>query len=159
MESLDGLATSSGLPIDLVEDLWRLFNVFDHDGSRALPAKELGTILRAVGHGVTEAEVRDMIGTVDSDGPRTGAIDFAEFLTIITRRPRDADQRQEFLEIFRAIDTNNNGVLDLQELQTMLREMGTHITDEEASEMLFEVDLDEDGHVTERDFVITLAGQ
>lgn len=77
------------------------FNEIDEDNSRTISTKELGIIMRQLGHNPTEAELQDMMSEVDSDG--SGSIDFPEFLAMMSSRMRssqDADDiKPQYFEI------------------------------------------------------------
>ena len=42
--------------------------MFDKDGSGSITTKELGTVFRTLGQNPTEAELADMVHSVDRDG-------------------------------------------------------------------------------------------
>ena len=44
------------------------FQMFDKDGSGSITTKELGTVFRTLGQNPTEAELADMVHSVDRDG-------------------------------------------------------------------------------------------
>jgi len=71
----------------------------------------------------------------------------------ILQRTRDNDDRRELQEIFEAIDTDNNGFIDGEELRNVLRLLTsiheeTKLTKEEIDEMIAQIDRDKDGRLT-----------
>ncbi|GFS05793.1 calmodulin [Elysia marginata] len=78
------------------------FSLFDKDNDGTITTKELGTVMRSLGQNPTEAELQDMINEVDVDG--NGTIDFAEFLTMMSRKRSDTDEDEEIREAFRVFD-------------------------------------------------------
>jgi Ca2+-binding EF-hand superfamily protein len=68
-------------------------------------------------------------------------------------KARDSDTRKELREIFSAIDTDNNGLIDSEELRAAMRLFTTahddmKLTKEEVDEMIAEIDGDKDGRLT-----------
>merc|ERR1712122_474547 len=78
------------------------FSLFDKDGDGTITTKELGTVMRSLGQTPTEAELHDMINEVDNDG--SGTIDFAEFLSLMSKKMKDADSEEELMEAFKVFD-------------------------------------------------------
>ena len=79
-----------------------------------ITTKELGTVMRSLGQNPTEAELHDMINEVDADG--NGTIDFAEFLSLMSRKMKDADSEEELMEAFKVFDRNGDGSISAAEV-------------------------------------------
>ena len=47
-----------------IEELWKMFGVFDQDGNGVITANELRTIMSSLGQSTTEAEVMDMVNSI-----------------------------------------------------------------------------------------------
>ncbi|NXG73071.1 CALMS protein, partial [Baryphthengus martii] len=127
------------------------FSLFDRDGDGCITTKELGTVMRSLGQNPTEAELRDMVGEVDADGG--GTVDFAEFLSLMARKMRDADGEEEIREAFRVFDKDGNGYISAAELRHVMTNLGEKLTDEEVDEMIKEADCNNDGQVNYEEFV------
>lgn len=84
---------------EIIAEFREAFALFDKDGDGLITTKELGTVMRALGQNPTEAELRDLIAEVDMDG--SGAIDFPEFLAMMTKKSRTADSEEEIREAFK----------------------------------------------------------
>ena len=95
-------------------------------------------------------ELKEMIDSVDDDA--SGTIDFKEFLVLMQSRVGeggpDADVRYAFLQF----DKNNTGFIDKDSLKRTMKEFDHPLTDEEIDAVFKEVDLDEDGRITFREF-------
>lgn len=59
----------------------KVFDTYDVSGNGDVDSKELGVLLRAVGIFASEAEINDIIASVDVSGD--GRLDFAEFLNLM----------------------------------------------------------------------------
>nr|XP_028602731.1 calmodulin-like protein 1 isoform X2 [Podarcis muralis] len=125
------------------------FSLFDKDGDGAITTKELGTVMRSLGHNPTEAELQSMIDQVDANG--SGTVDFAEFLSLMAKQSKDSDSEEEIREAFRVFDKDGNGYISTAELRHVLTNLGEKLTDEEVDEMIKEADVDGDGRVNYED--------
>lgn len=71
----------------------------------------------------------------------------------ILQKSRNSDARKELRDIFSAIDTDSNGLIDSEELRVAMRLLmfgneDMRLTKEEIDEMIAEVDGDKDGRLT-----------
>ena len=67
----------------------------------------------------------------DLDKNKSGAIDFDEFLEMMTARMSDKDSREDIEKVFRLFDDDNTGQITLRNLRRVARELGETMTDEE----------------------------
>ncbi|KAG8843282.1 hypothetical protein FRB91_003479 [Serendipita sp. 411] len=103
--------------------------------------------MRSLGQNLTEAEIREMINEVDSDG--NGTIDFPEFLTMMTRKEKDPEE--EFKEIFKVFDKDGNGYISGPELKNVMLNLGEKMSDQEIEDLIRDVDIDGDGQINYQD--------
>eukprot|EP00771_Trimastix_marina_P000530 gnl/Trimastix_PCT/155.p1 GENE.gnl/Trimastix_PCT/155~~gnl/Trimastix_PCT/155.p1 ORF type:complete len:383 (-),score=97.39 gnl/Trimastix_PCT/155:62-1210(-) len=134
-----------------VAEFKEAFSLFDKDGDGSITTRELGTVMRSLGQNPTEAELQDMINEVDADG--NGTIDFAEFLTMMSRKMRDSESEEEIREAFKVFDKDGNGFISAAELRHVMTNLGEKLTDEEVDEMIREADVDGDGQINYEEFV------
>ncbi|XP_053112231.1 calmodulin-like protein 3 [Hemicordylus capensis] len=131
------------------------FALFDTNGDGVITSKELGTVMRSLGHNPTEAELQTMVSEVDANG--TGTVDFSEFLSLMAKRTRDMDSEEEIREAFRVFDKDGNGYISAAELRHVMTNLGEKLTNEEVDEMIKEADVDRDGRVNYEEFVRTFS--
>eukprot|EP01083_Nonionella_stella_P059611 155962_1 len=134
-----------------IQEFRAAFSLFDKDGDGTITVKELGTVMRSLGHNPTQAELQDLINEVDVDG--TGAIDFPEFLTLMARKFQNSDLEEELMEAYRVFDKDGNGFISAYELRHVLTNLGEKLTDDEVYEMIREADFDGDGQINYEEFV------
>ncbi|KAL8162749.1 hypothetical protein V2J09_014238 [Rumex salicifolius] len=120
-----------------------------------ITAEELETVMRSLDQNPTAQEIQEMINE-DSDGGAavsTVAVEFAEFLTLITRKTKEKDTEEELKEAFKVFDKDQNGFISPSELKHVMINLGEKLTDEEVEQMIKEADLDGDGQVNFDEFV------
>ena len=125
--------------------------MFDKDGDGSITCKELGTVMRSLGHTPSESELQDMINEADTEG--SGVIVFHVFITMMARKMRTEDTEAEIREAFRVFDKDENGFISADELKEVMNDLGEKLTDEEVREMIREADVDGDDHIDYEEFV------
>merc|ERR1712193_561390 len=143
--------SATALSDEEIAEFKEAFLLFDKDGDGTITTKELGIVMRSLGQNPTEAELHDMINEVDADG--NGTIDFAEFLSLMSRKVKDADSEEELMDAFKVFDKDGNGYISSAELRHVMTNLGEKLTDEEVEEMIREADVDGDGQVNYDEFV------
>ena len=91
-----------------------------------------------------------MIQSVDSG---TGMIDFNEFLELLMQKMNEKDTKEDAMRAFRQFDMDHQGRISKENLQSIARELGETMTDEEIEEMITAADLDKDGYINEEEFL------
>ncbi|CAF3295890.1 unnamed protein product [Rotaria socialis] len=140
------------------------YSLFDRDEDGLINPKELSYLIRSLECNPSDNEIQSLIDRVVDEG--NSLIDCNQFLIMMSllHKTRDKDKRRELHEIFTAIDTDNNGVIDSTELRTIMRLINSGVDDikltkEEIDEMIAEVDSDKDGRITFNEFTRIFEGQ
>ncbi|CAG9333088.1 unnamed protein product [Blepharisma stoltei] len=139
-----------GLTEDEIEEIKEAFDLFDTDGSGTIDPRELKSAMQSLGFEAKNQTIYQMISDLDKDG--SGAIDFDEFLDMMTARMSDKDTREDINKVFRLFDDDKTGYITIKNLRRVARELGETMTDEELLEMIERADSDGDGQVTPEDF-------
>ncbi|CAN1814640.1 Red chlorophyll catabolite reductase, chloroplastic [Linum perenne] len=168
-----------GLTQQKKQEIKEAFDLFDTDGSGTIDAKELNVAMRALGFEMTEEQITQMIADVDKDG--SGAIDFDEFVHMMTAKIGERDTKEELMKAFRIIDNDKNvrtsssfcvvvvfcflnvaathttiliqGKISMDDIKKIAKELGESFTDREIQEMVDEADRDHDGEVNVEEFL------
>jgi calmodulin len=152
---------------DHVEDEYKLnesqiadfrvaFNLFDKEGKGEIPTSNLGTIMKNLGHNLKPEQLDECIEAVDGDG--SGSVDFEEFLALMAKKTKEAEDEQELREAFRVFDKNNRGVIDVSDLKVIFNALDPDMPDEEIDQIIQEVDEDGSGTVDFEEFLKLMSG-
>ena len=106
--------------------------------------------MRALGFQVKKAEIRQMIQSIDKDGNQ--AIEFDEFVEMMTGKMSERDGREEIMKVFQLFDDDNTGKISFRNLKRVSNELGENLADEELQEMIDEADRDGDGLIDAEEF-------
>lgn len=118
-----------GLTEDEVEEIKEAFDLFDTDGSGSIDPKELKAAMQSLGFEAKNQTIFQMISDLDAN--KSGAIDFEEFLDMMTARMSDKDTREDINKVFRLFDDDSSGQITLKNLRRVARELGETMTEEE----------------------------
>ncbi|XP_010650739.1 probable calcium-binding protein CML20 isoform X1 [Vitis vinifera] len=140
-----------GLTTQKKQEIKEAFDLFDIDESGTIDAKELSLAMRALGFEMTDAQIEQMIKDVDKDG--SGAIDFDEFVYMMTTKIGERDTKEELMKAFHIIDLDKNGKISATDIQRVAKELGESFTANEIEEMIREADQDSDGEVNLEEFM------
>ena len=127
------------------------FTLFDKDGDGTISDEELGIVMRSLGQNPTEQELQDLIAEHDVDG--NGFIDFAEFLTLMSKISKDIDAEEELVEAFKVFDRDGDGRISKKELKHSFKLLGEKITSDEIDQMINYADQDGDQKINYEEFV------
>ncbi|KAL7010711.1 hypothetical protein ACKWTF_016848 [Chironomus riparius] len=141
----------SKLTQDQLDELKSSFAIYDLDGDGKITMRELGSVMRALGHNPTEAEILTIINSVDTD--QSGSIDFQEFCKLMSTKMREMDTEEDIIDAFRVFDVEGKGHITAYDLRHVMTNLGEKLTDEEVNAMISEADSDGDGVIHYSDFV------
>jgi len=154
VNSIRGLKNKKrDVPVEVQEQEYRLlFDYFDNDHSGFIEIKELGNLMRALGHNPTDQDLADLINKVDVNNDKK--IDFKEFKTLMNERKADSTDITdiEIIEAFRTFDKEGNGFLSRNDLKHIMTSLGEPISDKDADEILNVAEVDGDGQINYVDF-------
>ena len=101
--------------------------------------------MRSLGQNPSDSELSDMINEVDID--QSGAIDFDEFLRMMSTSLRPSDVEHETRAAFEVFDKDGSGTISADELRAVMKSLGEDLTDAEIDEMVKEADRDGNGTI------------
>jgi len=130
------------------------FSVYDFDGNEQVDVFYLGDLLRSLNVCPTQKMVEQLGGT-KKKGEKKFKVD--EFLTIYAQAKKEKDPGtiEDFTEILKLYDKEDNGKMRLAELNHIIQALGEKLEKEEAAEILGDCcePEDEDGFVKYKPFL------
>lgn len=117
--------------------------------------QEVEYIMQHLGREQTDKERKDMLYEADLD--RNGLIDFSEFVSISKKyfcKPSEED-KNEAESLFALYDKDKDGFIageELEQLRSMLMELGVKTSEDIVDEMIREADLNGDGKISFYEF-------
>nr|GEV29010.1 probable calcium-binding protein CML20 [Tanacetum cinerariifolium] len=140
-----------GVTQQVKQEMKEAFELFDTDGNGTIDAKELSNAMRALGFEMTKEQLDQMIADVDRDG--SGAIDFDEFVFMMSDKIGERSNKQELTKAFNIIDHDKNGKISISDIKNIAKELGVRFTNAEIHAMVEEADRDDDGEVCKEEFM------
>ncbi len=110
--------------------------------------------MTSLGFEAKSGSIFQMLSDMDADG--SGAIDFGEWLSLMTKRVNDKDSRANINKIFALFDDERTGYISIKNLRRIVQELGENVGDEELQELINRADTDHDGLVSEEEFYTIL---
>ena len=137
-----------------LNDITQAFEAIDTNGDGLITPDEFKKLLTDSG-GVDTEMVENLKSLMMSEAMEgDGKVDFKEFLDRMkgTMKKISAEQIAELREAFNDIDGNNDGVVTIDELRTLLGGLEGGMTDEEIDEIFKDTDTNGDGKVDFEEF-------
>lgn len=95
-----------------------------------------------------------MIAEADKDND--GKIDFAEFLSLMSKQLATSSSEEEIREAFKVFDRDNRGVIVVSELKHAMTTLGEPLTEKEAEDLFKMADIGNDGLLNYEELMQTL---
>merc|ERR1739838_52173 len=140
----------------LVADFKDAFVRIDKEGTGEIPTTELGAVMRMLGHQLKPDQLQECIEEVDGDG--SGFVDFDEFLVLMTKKTREAEEEKEVREAFRILDKEGKGTIDSDVLKEILMALDESFTQADVDEIVDEIDEDGSGAVDYEELKAVMMG-
>jgi len=93
---------AQNLSVEQIRDFKDAFALFDKNGNGNIDGKELKKLMRTFGQNPSEQEIKDMMKTLDVN--RSGTVDFAEFLKLMSGKVSKNQKEEELMASFRLFD-------------------------------------------------------
>ncbi|CAK9826386.1 Dynein regulatory complex protein 8 [Anthophora retusa] len=122
----------------LEKRLCEIFDVFDTAKTGEVDVKDLGTIIRALGCVVTEAELQEIQVQVEDVVKNCVPLDkFLDYMNnAINERKFKPAEPEDLLKAFQLLDPENRGYIMHDDLEKAMMEVGEPLSQEEIDDMM-----------------------
>ncbi|KAK1135717.1 hypothetical protein K0M31_000298 [Melipona bicolor] len=125
-------------PTLLDKRLCEIFDVFDTAKTGEIDVRDLGTVIRALGCVVTEAELQEI--QVEVEDVVNNSVPLNKFLEYITKaineRKFKPAEPEDLLKAFQLLDPENRGYIMREDLEKAMMEIGEPFSKEEINNMM-----------------------
>lgn len=144
-------AVKPELTEDQKQELREAFDLFDADKTGSIDLHELKVLMRALGFDVKKPDIIKLVHDVDPNN--SGAVDYEQFLEIMTDKYGERDPDDEISKAFQLFDDDHTGKVSLKNMKRVARELGENLSEEELQAMIDEFDRDQDGEISSDEFM------
>ena len=140
-----------------IKEMKSKFGMFDTDGSGTICIKELGRLLRYLGYNPSEADIKDIMSSIDKDD--TGQIEFLEFVDLMTTKlvKKKKTNDAELERAFHVLDKSKKGFILCAKMNEIVTTLGEKLSVDEANQLISDLDINKDGKITNEEFMNTMA--
>jgi len=153
-------AKKAQLSATQVKDAERTFESFVKDReSHEMKVSDVGQAMKtALGHGVKPEWLEKMEDIIDDLTDGSGYLTWENFKEVLERKLQDDEEERELRDIFRVLDRQRKGEVNVNDLRWILKELGDDLTEEDIDDMIADVDTDGSGWVDYEEFSHLMLG-
>lgn len=142
---------SSDLTQEERQNLTEAFRAFDDDQDGNLDFHELRLAMKALGFDPEKKEVLRILR--ENDSTRRGLINELRFKDVVGKMMAERDPKDQLRAAFALFDIEGNGKITLDDLRQTAQDVGEAISDEDLRAMIETFDLDDDGAISQEEFM------
>lgn len=140
-------------------EIKKAFDIIDFNRNGTIQPCEFEAMLEELG--LTDdndgISTKSIIAELDTN--KNGFVDFEEFLDFALKKIDEKTEKEELEKLFAYYDSENNGQINVKDLEKVAKVLGQKISEEEAKKMLNLLDFNGDGFVEKQDFYNMIGGK
>jgi len=144
------MTTEIKLSEQQVKSAQAAFKQYDKRGEDQIKVGDIADAMKKLGHSIKAEWLEKMEDTIDTEG--TGYVGFDEFTLIVRKKMAADEDEKELKEIFRVLDKEKKGEVNVNEIRWILKNLGDDLTEEDIDDMIADVDTDGSGWVDYEEF-------
>jgi len=141
----------SGLSEEQKSEIKEAFDIFDSDKNGKIDRKELIVCIKAMNLKATKEDINEAFNEYDPQGK--GFLDFNGFQNFVGEKIKARDPIEDAKKSYSLFKENGKGNINLSDLRRISKEMDMGLTEVELQEMIEIFDIDNDGEISEAEFM------
>ena len=137
-----------------IQEIEEAFKIFDTDGSNEIDKQELKVAMEAMGFEITDEQLEEELEKHDLN--HNSVLNLQEFQIMVTPFILNRNPQEEIQKAFNLFDIDNDGVITVDNLLQLAKEVNEELTEQEVREMISAFDIDKDGRINEKEFAAIL---
>lgn len=125
------------------------FTQMDSRGN-GLKVSDIPSAMKKIGLNLSGEWMEKNEEHIDTEG--TGYVALDEFKVLVLKKMQEDEDERELREIFRVLDKEKKGEVNVNELRWILKSLGDDLTEEDIDDMIADVDTDGSGWVDYDEF-------
>lgn len=126
------------------------FKAYDKKGEDSIRVGDIESATKKMNLNITGDFLEKMEDVIDTEG--TGYIELDGFIVLVKKKMQMDEDEKELKEIFRVLDKDKKGEVNVSELRWILKNLGDDLTEEDIDDMIADVDTDGSGWVDYDEF-------
>mmetsp|Transcript_3327 Transcript_3327/g.4673 ORF Transcript_3327/g.4673 Transcript_3327/m.4673 type:complete len:383 (-) Transcript_3327:269-1417(-) len=138
---------------DQYEEVSKIFDLYDNDGSGQIDSHELRRLMISLGKTMDEFEAKEMLTMLDIDGD--GQVSKEEFLLWHIKQLQHKEEltpEQVADSLFSTFDDDDSGSITVGEFNKVLSQFQVGLEVDDIAELARELDIDGDGTISKEEF-------
>lgn len=147
--------SNTGLSEEEIKEIKDIFDLFVEEDNESIQVETLINSMKKFGFDKKSPAIFKMIESIDKE---EGEINFEMFVDLMTGRISKANPKEDLERTFKLFDIEHDGIISLDNLKRVAKELGEDITEEELKEIIKRGSINnpDNNGILEEDFVEVL---